>query len=528
MSPLPWLSDTVMEVQASQRDKDPEVRSPVRESAREMQKTGGRATHRRRRTRERIRERDRDRDERGDQRDRYDRSYSEKWAGRSPDDTRASSHWEHGAEEPRRRRRPQAGGGAGHQQVDEVLLPGNGFDGRAPPKMSEEDLRQQLGSLVTLCEQLLHERAERERAERESLERESGIPRAGGRRPERSERSSAAAGGASPSGGGRHSGRGHHADIANLPIGYGGNHGHVYDDPSGRVAQSSHAMHSGRDHSIHSGRDYSGRDRSGRRSGREHRSDHSGPHHSGREHGGRQHVAQDQSMHTGLSPGHGGQDESMGGQDNSMMSGLSPGYANRAASGHASPSPAPRNTGRAVPSALPSVGLSGDEGPLDSLASLVAQSAIMPAAAAAAASRAPRGAYRLNDIEEQPDPFAAPKAGQARGMSVRRPSGNVGYGSHLMMSPPPVGCGLNLQANWPAFGRSGLTDDDSGVFSPPSAGLAGGFPGERYSSPPGQSSGPGHIPIGIRPSIQAQSAMLRELYPHGPLAAGPAGPLPAP
>jgi len=129
-------------------------------------------------------------------------------------------------------------------------------------------------------------------------------------------------------------------------------------------------------------------------------------------------------------------------------------------------------------------------------------------------------------------------------MSVRRHS-NVGNGAP-MMSPPQVGNGgLNLQANWPAFGRSlsGPSSEYSGIFSPPSGGLVGGFDmgggmgmgmggvaaeaGERYSSP-GPKNGPGHIPIGIRPSIQAQSAMLRELYPHGPLAAGPAGPLPAP
>lgn len=122
-----------------------------------------------------------------------------------------------------------------------------------------------------------------------------------------------------------------------------------------------------------------------------------------------------------------------------------------------------------------------------------------------------------------------------------------------MMSPPQLGNGgLNLQANWPAFGRSlsGPSSEYSGgmgigIFSPPTGGLVGGFDmgggmgmdvrsmgskeeaGERYSSP-GPKNGPGHIPIGIRPSIQAQSAMLRELYPHGPLAAGPAGPLPAP
>lgn len=103
----------------------------------------------------------------------------------------------------------------------------------------------------------------------------------------------------------------------------------------------------------------------------------------------------------------------------------------------------------------------------------------------------------------------------------------------MMSSPPNNGNGgLNLQANWPAFGRSmsGPESEYSGIFSPPDGGLVGGFDmegGERYSSP-GPKNGPGHIPIGIRPSIQAQSAMLRELYPHGPFAAGPAGPLPAP
>jgi hypothetical protein len=132
-------------------------------------------------------------------------------------------------------------------------------------------------------------------------------------------------------------------------------------------------------------------------------------------------------------------------------------------------------------------------------------------------------------------------------MSVRRPSGNAGYGS-LMMSPPPVGNGLNLQPNWPAFGRSGPQDDYSGVFSPPSSGLNGNFVGTpgfsagglgsgmgsaglavggAYASP-APKNGPGHIPIAIPPSMQAKSAMFRELYPHGPLAAGPAGPLPAP
>jgi hypothetical protein len=166
-----------------------------------------------------------------------------------------------------------------------------------------------------------------------------------------------------------------------------------------------------------------------------------------------------------------------------------------------------------------------DAWPPDALSSLVAQSASNHVGGAVVAQSPPPRPYRLHDIAEQPDPFAAP---HARGMAVRRQS-NLGYGPHVPYSPPAaqVGGGINLQANWPAWGRSTSNEDEDWYLS--GIGLAG----ERYSnSPPYDSpepkNGPGHIPIGIRPSIQAQSAMLRELYPHGPLAAGPAGPLPAP
>lgn len=38
--------------------------------------------------------------------------------------------------------------------------------------------------------------------------------------------------------------------------------------------------------------------------------------------------------------------------------------------------------------------------------------------------------------------------------------------------------------------------------------------------------GPGQVPIGIRPTMKAQSAMLREMYHHhGSMAAGPVRPL---
>lgn len=147
--------------------------------------------------------------------------------------------------------------------------------------------------------------------------------------------------------------------------------------------------------------------------------------------------------------------------------------------------------------------------------------------------------HSLHDIHSQHSPFVPPNA---RGMSVRRHSNIAVHGAHPVMSPPQGGMGgLNLHANWPAFGNSMsiASQEYSGVFGPPSAGLAGGFDmgidergiggggpaaDERYLSP-GPKGGLGHIPIGIRPSIQAQSAMLRELYPNG---AGAAGLLPVP
>jgi len=260
-------------------------------------------------------------------------------------------------------------------------------------------------------------------------------------------------------------------------------------------------------------------------------------------------------MHEGLSPGYNNRSSGdhspskardLGGQDNSMHTGVSPGYANRgAASGHASPV---QRGSRALPPAIPPGPVSSqevDNWPPDALAGLVAEAGSQKSSSPSKRPR-PQSLMEPNPFGSpgEPSPFAAPSA---RGMSVRRHSNLNSYGAanqagHPMMSPPglPMGNGgLNLQPNWPAFGRSlsGPSSEYSGMFSPPSGGLGvfemgagvalGGGPpdvAERYSP----KNGPGHIPIGIRPSIQAQSAMLRELYPNGPLAAGPAGPLPAP
>lgn len=119
-------------------------------------------------------------------------------------------------------------------------------------------------------------------------------------------------------------------------------------------------------------------------------------------------------------------------------------------------------------------------------------------------------------VEESP--FASP----ARGIAVRRSSrsyrrdsygGGAGWDGRMLASPPLISRGgLNVQANWEPLGLG-----EGG----------GGHPfhkGSRRSS----SKGPGQVPIGINPSIQAQSAMLREMYPNvamggpgpGPLARG--------
>jgi len=130
------------------------------------------------------------------------------------------------------------------------------------------------------------------------------------------------------------------------------------------------------------------------------------------------------------------------------------------------------------------------------------------------------------DLGQAPNPFVA---SNARGMAVRWQG--CGGRQRSLMSPSNAGLGgLNVQAHWPAVSRAspvadGLlgtrgNDDGLGCREPPH--------GARPSGPSGPRSGPGHVPTGIGPSIQAHSAMLRELYPHGPPVAGLAGPLHSP
>mmetsp|Transcript_2788 Transcript_2788/g.6628 ORF Transcript_2788/g.6628 Transcript_2788/m.6628 type:complete len:794 (+) Transcript_2788:140-2521(+) len=136
-----------------------------------------------------------------------------------------------------------------------------------------------------------------------------------------------------------------------------------------------------------------------------------------------------------------------------------------------------------------------------------------------AANHAPRPPP-LQMVEESP--FASP----ARGIAVRRSSRAYrrdshkglgdpnsvfrspapGWGGRMLASPPPISRGgLNVQANWEPLGLG----VDQGLDR-----------GSRRSG-----SGPGHVPIGINPSIQAQSAMLREMYPNVAMGGPGPGPL---
>lgn len=144
---------------------------------------------------------------------------------------------------------------------------------------------------------------------------------------------------------------------------------------------------------------------------------------------------------------------------------------------------------------------------------------------------------QMPGMDNPTSPFVIPGS---RGMAVRRPSQGYRQGRGSLASPPPAsrgGGGLNVQANWPSLGRpfpfqgpesvggaaydvgkyvgDAYGGDGYGNFGSEDAAV-----GKQYLARSPE-NGPGKIPIGIRPSIQAQSAMLREMFPH-------AGALPVP
>lgn len=157
---------------------------------------------------------------------------------------------------------------------------------------------------------------------------------------------------------------------------------------------------------------------------------------------------------------------------------------------------------------------------------MTSQSLLSPVAPRRRSGRSHPGPLSLNEFDSQ-GPFALPGA---RGLALRRSAqspANGAQGAGQPMYGPPMGSiwapahagsplpmsrgGLNLQANWPgvspAPGRG--YDGDSGSFYDPQ-------PQPHNHGSRASGLGPGQVPIGIKPSIQAQSAMLRELYPHGP------------
>lgn len=159
----------------------------------------------------------------------------------------------------------------------------------------------------------------------------------------------------------------------------------------------------------------------------------------------------------------------------------------------------------------------------------VSQSFPVVASSAAAPSRGsgnPNSQGRMPPLSSLAEsPFTSPARGVALRRSSRRDSrAGLGdpnsvfrsWGGRNLASPPPISRGgLNVQASWEPLGY-----DQGGRPHP-------FHKGSRHSG----HRGPGQVPIGINPSIQAQSAMLREMYPNvamggpgpGPLSLAPTG-----
>jgi len=159
----------------------------------------------------------------------------------------------------------------------------------------------------------------------------------------------------------------------------------------------------------------------------------------------------------------------------------------------------------------------------------VSQSFPVVAPSAAAPSRGsgnPNSQGRMPPLSSLAEsPFTSPARGVALRRSSRRDSrAGLGdpnsvfrsWGGRNLASPPPISRGgLNVQASWEPLGY-----DQGGRPHP-------FHKGSRHSG----HRGPGQVPIGINPSIQAQSAMLREMYPNvamggpgpGPLSLAPTG-----
>lgn len=180
-----------------------------------------------------------------------------------------------------------------------------------------------------------------------------------------------------------------------------------------------------------------------------------------------------------------------------------------------------------------------DPWPPDSLTGLVAKAEAQHKGAYAdvPCALAPTGhvglplMMQMGGMDNPISPFVVPGS---RGMAMRRHS-QQGYRRGSLASPPPAsrgGGGLNVQANWPSLGRPFPMQGPEGVdvVGEPVAKYAGDAYGNKDyllgdASPMGKQylarspeAGHGKIqPIGIRPSIQSQSAMLREMFPRGGL-----------
>mmetsp|Transcript_35 Transcript_35/g.63 ORF Transcript_35/g.63 Transcript_35/m.63 type:complete len:910 (-) Transcript_35:37-2766(-) len=504
-SPVPWLQGD-------------EGLSTVQEASQETKRTEAR----RRRTRRRER----------DGRDARERQESEagEWATaqrnprevrRDPSEDRRGAAWtrsEEEEDEPRLRRRGgrsrrSPGPGRGEQATsgeDQAHAPDRDRNVThhkhlLSPKLSDTELREQIGSLVRVCEVLLRERAD---------DRESDISRRGhSPSPRNAKTSPSLAASPPPPEMSMMDWRPPHAPNQRGPAAP-----EVSIDGPPRAALGGAAGNDGlvsaRSHASHASKHTYSR--------------HDGHHGGAVGHG-----------HYGMNGvGYGGAGAGGGGSKVSDMNSWGADDPRSGLGGSPEPWPSdalvellqePLLGGKE----LPGLGLEG-QSHLRGGAEKVAQ-------ATAAESSAARDHARPHQvpINVAASPFSPP---MIRGMAVRRNSGGAqgglqtpsgvfnsgmagpGWGGRMLASPPPMSRGgLNVQANWVPLG---LGSPGGNVRH--QEGLEGIYPSLLQEQKGPEKQGPGQVPIGINPSIQAQSAILREMYPNAAAGSGLPGPLSLP
>jgi len=374
------------------------------------------------------------------------------------------------------------------------------------PKLSETELREQIGSLVRVCEQLLRERSTRE----SDLPRRGHSPRDAS---PRNAKTSASLGTSPPPPelsvmGWRQQAPSQRGPAGpEVPVDGPARPAHGAAGNDGLVSPRSHASHaaSKNTYSRHDG-------------------------HHGAMHGN---YGMNKASYGGGAAGGGG----------GKVSDMNSWGADDPRSGRGSPEPWPSDAlVEFLQAPLLAAGAQDIPG-LGEGQSLrgVAPQASQATAAAESSAKRDRSRHLQAPINNVASPFSPP---MVRGMAVRRSSGSQaqgpglqtpsgvfgsgmagpGWGGRMIASPPPMSRGgLNVQANWVPLG---LGSPQGNVRN--QEGLEGIYPSLLQEQKAGEKQGPGQVPIGINPSIQAQSAILREMYPNAAAGPGLPGPLSLP